>query len=49
VIRSGEERDPFVLDITRLRSLYGAPCTIEDLRASCLGIGRRLAEELVQP
>jgi UDP-glucose 4-epimerase len=48
VIRSGEERDPFVLDITRLRSLYGAPCTIEDLRASCLAIGRRLAQEVAR-
>jgi UDP-glucose 4-epimerase len=49
VIRSGEERDPFVLDVTRLRSLFGEPCTLEDLRASCLAIGRRLAEEVARP
>jgi UDP-glucose 4-epimerase len=49
VIRSGEERDPFVLDVTRLRSLYDEPCTFEDLRASCLAIGRRLAEEVARP
>lgn len=49
VIRSGEERDPFVLDVTRLRSLYDEPCTFEDLRASCLAIGRRLAEEVSRP
>jgi UDP-glucose 4-epimerase len=46
VIGSPEERDSFVLDVTRLRSLYGDPCSLEDLRQSCVAIGRRLAEEI---
>ena len=46
VIGSPEERDPFVLDVAKLRALYGEPCSIEELRARCLAIGRRLAEEL---
>lgn len=46
VIDSPREHDPFVLDVGRLQSLYGTPCTIDDLRESCLAIGRRLAAEI---
>jgi UDP-glucose 4-epimerase len=45
VITSPREHDPFVLDIGRLKSLYGPPCTLEDLREACLDLGRRLAAE----
>jgi UDP-glucose 4-epimerase len=45
VIASPRERDPFVLDVTRLRSLYGPPCSLDDLRQACLDLGRRLAAE----
>jgi dTDP-4-dehydrorhamnose reductase/UDP-glucose 4-epimerase len=45
VVASPEEKDPFVLDIGRLASLYGPPCSYDDLRRSCLEIGRRLATE----
>jgi hypothetical protein len=45
VIDSLRERAPFVLDVTRLRSLYGAPCSFDDLRTACLDLGRRLAAE----
>lgn len=48
VIESTEEKDPFVLDIGKLRALYGAPCSWADLRAACLDIGRRLAAELAR-
>jgi UDP-glucose 4-epimerase len=48
VIESTEEKDPFVLDVSRLISLYGRPCSLADLRASCLAIGRRLAADLAQ-
>jgi UDP-glucose 4-epimerase len=48
VIESTEERDAFVLDITRLKSLYGPPCALADLREACLAIGRRLAADLAQ-
>lgn len=48
VIESTEEKDAFVLDIGRLKALYGRPCTLEDLRDACLAIGRRLAEETLQ-
>jgi UDP-glucose 4-epimerase len=44
-IASPEEKDPFVLDVGRLSGLYGPPCSWDDLRRSCLGIGRRLAAE----
>jgi dTDP-4-dehydrorhamnose reductase/UDP-glucose 4-epimerase len=45
VIGSPEEREPFVLDVARLTGRYGAPCTWDDLRRSCLDLGRRLAAE----
>jgi UDP-glucose 4-epimerase len=48
VIESTEENDPFVLDVARLRDLYGPPCSLADLRDACLAIGRRLAAELAQ-
>jgi dTDP-4-dehydrorhamnose reductase/UDP-glucose 4-epimerase len=43
VIGSTEEKDPFVLDVTRISERYGQPCTHEDLRATCLELGRRIA------
>jgi UDP-glucose 4-epimerase len=43
VIASPREHDPFVLDITRLASLYGPPCSLADLREACLELGRGLA------
>jgi UDP-glucose 4-epimerase len=49
VIESTEEKDPFVLDITRLKTLYGPTCSVADVRTSCLAIGRRLAADLDQP
>ena len=45
VIESPREHDAFVLDVGRLRSLYGPPCTYDELRTSCLELGRRLASE----
>ncbi len=45
MINSPREHDPFVLDVTRLRSLYGPPCSLDDLRTACLDLGRRLAAE----
>jgi UDP-glucose 4-epimerase len=45
VIDSPREHDPFVLDVSRLRSLYGPPCSLDDLRTACLDLGRRLAAE----
>lgn len=45
VIESPREHDAFVLDINRLRRLHGTPCTLEQLRARCLTLGRRLATE----
>jgi UDP-glucose 4-epimerase len=48
VIASTEEKDAFVLDITRLAGLYGRPCTLGALRDACLAIGRRLAADLAQ-
>jgi nucleoside-diphosphate-sugar epimerase len=48
VIESAKEKDAFVLDIARLASLYGRPCTLADLREACLAIGRQLAAELAQ-
>lgn len=49
LVTSPEERDPFVLDIARLRARYGSPCAIEDLRAAALSLGRRLARDLAPP
>jgi dTDP-4-dehydrorhamnose reductase/UDP-glucose 4-epimerase len=48
VISSIEEKDAFVLDITRLTNLYGSPCSLAALRDACLAIGRRLAADLGQ-
>ena len=45
VIASPREPDPFTLDVTRLTSLYGPPCSLDDLRTACLDLGRRLAAE----
>jgi len=45
VISSPEEKDPFVLDVGRLAGIYGSPCTYDELRRSCLDLGRRLAGE----
>jgi dTDP-4-dehydrorhamnose reductase/UDP-glucose 4-epimerase len=45
VIDSPREHDAFVLDIARLVSLYGPPCSLDDLRNACLDLGRRLAAE----
>ena len=41
VIEAPHEHDAFVL--TRLISLYGPPCSVDDLRDTCLEVGRRLA------
>jgi dTDP-4-dehydrorhamnose reductase/UDP-glucose 4-epimerase len=45
VIESPREHDAFVLDIAELTRRYGPPCTYDELRASCLELGRRLASE----
>jgi UDP-glucose 4-epimerase len=45
VVESPEEKDPFVLDIGRLAGLYGRPTSLEEIRESCIAIGRRLARE----
>jgi dTDP-4-dehydrorhamnose reductase/UDP-glucose 4-epimerase len=48
VIESPREHDAFVLDVGRLKSLYGPPCTYDELRTACLDLGRRLASETGQ-
>jgi dTDP-4-dehydrorhamnose reductase/UDP-glucose 4-epimerase len=45
VVESPEEKDPFVLGVGRLTGLYGPPTTLDEIRASCLTIGRRLERE----
>jgi UDP-glucose 4-epimerase len=45
VIGSPREQGAFLLDVTRLASLYGPPCSLDDLREACLELGRRLARE----
>jgi UDP-glucose 4-epimerase len=45
VIESPLEHGAFVLDVTRLSSLYGPPCSFDDLREACVELGRRLASE----
>jgi UDP-glucose 4-epimerase len=45
VIGSPRERDLFALDVSRLTSSYGQPCSFDDLREACLDLGRRLARE----
>ena len=42
LIDSHEEKDRFVLDISRLKERYGIPCTLEDLKERCLDLGRNL-------
>jgi hypothetical protein len=42
------EHDAFVLDVAELTRRYGAPCTYEELRTSCLELGRRVASETEQ-
>jgi dTDP-4-dehydrorhamnose reductase/UDP-glucose 4-epimerase len=49
VIESIAEKDPFVLDVSRLTRLCGRPCSFDDLRHACVGIGRRLAADRAQP
>ncbi len=43
VIGSPVEKDAFVLDVGRLRGLYGEPCSYDQLRTACLAIGQQLA------
>ena len=45
VIEAPREHDAFVLDVGRLRALYGEPCTAAEIRARAVAIGRRLARE----
>jgi len=45
VIEAPREHGGFVLDVTRLSSLYGPPCSFGDLCEACLELGRRLARE----
>jgi dTDP-4-dehydrorhamnose reductase/UDP-glucose 4-epimerase len=45
VIASPAEKDAFLLDVSRLERLCGAPCSYDELRRSCLALGRRLAAE----
>jgi UDP-glucose 4-epimerase len=45
VIDAPREHDAFVLDVGRLRALYGEPCALAEIRARAVGIGRRLARE----
>jgi dTDP-4-dehydrorhamnose reductase/UDP-glucose 4-epimerase len=42
LIDSFEEKDRFVLDISRLEARYGRPCTEHDLKRCCLDLGRDL-------
>lgn len=44
VIGSYEEKDRFVLDISRLRDRYGIACTYDNLRERCLDLGRNLRQ-----
>jgi dTDP-4-dehydrorhamnose reductase/UDP-glucose 4-epimerase len=45
VISSPREHDAFVLDVARLRGLVGEPCSLAELRARALALGRRLAAD----
>jgi hypothetical protein len=45
VTESPQAKDAFVLDVARLRSRYGEPTTLAELRETCLELGRRLARE----
>lgn len=42
LIDSFEEKDRFVLNIDKLRSRYGNPCSLADLRDRCLDLGQCL-------
>lgn len=42
LVDSFEEKDRFVLDISRLEGRYGRPLGLEDLKMRCLDLGRRL-------
>jgi dTDP-4-dehydrorhamnose reductase/UDP-glucose 4-epimerase len=42
LIESHEEKDRFVLDIARLETRFGRPCSLDDLRERCLTLGRDL-------
>ncbi len=44
LISSHEEKDRFVLDITRLEQRYGTPCTYGDLKERCLALGRSIRD-----
>ena len=45
VIESPREHDAFVLDVGELTRRYGPPCTYDELRASCIDLGHRLARD----
>jgi len=49
VITAAREHDAFVLDIARLRRLCGEPCSLDEIRARSIAIGRRLAGESAPP
>lgn len=42
LIDSYEEKDRFVLDISRQQARYGQPCGLADLKRYCLGLGRKV-------
>ncbi len=42
LIDSFEEKDRFVLDVTRLEDCCGQPCDLDDLKRRCLELGRSL-------
>jgi len=44
LIDSYEQKDRFVMDISRLKERFGAPCTLDDLRERCLDLGRDLRQ-----
>ncbi len=44
LIDSHEDKDPFVLDISRLEARYGRPCSIDDLKNRCLALGSALRQ-----
>ena len=45
VITSPREHDAFVLDVGRLASRFGSPCSWDELAAACRALGRRLRDE----
>jgi hypothetical protein len=49
VIESPRKHDAFVLDVGELTRRYGPPCTYDELRTSCLDLGRRPAGEAGSP